>query len=199
MKKIFLKLYQRDFSYGMIEDGQTKNFHIQDLFWYLERNYDWLHLDEIDGKLIVWSDWDFKEVIPYNRHNLSFDDYLEYGRAYNIYRNKHWKEIPKVTMTKQNYEEILQQWKFIQETKPAYLIFTEYDDGRVEIIGKNELSEQDKLDMQREHKIYLNFKRRWKQYLAAHPKRSKIWRSPADDEYESDFAHYDPVDEQGID
>jgi hypothetical protein len=54
--------------------------------------------------------------------------------------------------------------------------------------------------MNREHKTYLNYINRWKEYVKAHPeKRTDVWRCPADNEFESDFRLYDPADEQGVD
>ncbi|MBI2344463.1 hypothetical protein HYV10_00115 [Candidatus Dependentiae bacterium] len=80
------------------------------------------------------------------------------------------------------------------------MILRERDNGYVDILEKDELSAEDIQIMNREHKIYQNYLKRWNEYTKIHPeKRYPVWRSEADNEFESDFALYDPIDEQGVD
>jgi len=96
--------------------------------------------------------------------------------------------MQKLEMNKENYELVVQQWEEISNRMPEYVIFTQNDSGVVDIIGKEELLEQDRADMKRENEKLLRYQIAWQKYINSFkPERSREWRSPADDEYEADF------------
>ena len=149
-------------------------------------------------KIFIWNQWSFKKQRSF-REFKSTEDFIAYGNEYSKYTRKRWKELPTVHIFKDNLEFLEHQWNGIYTRKPKWLIFRQHDNGFVDILEKDELSAEDLVIMEREHKIYLNYVKRWEAYLKAHPDRNATWYSSADDEYESDFALYDPIDEQGID
>ena len=61
---------------------------------------------------------------------------------------------------------------------------------KVDIIGKNELSEQDIQDMKLEHEKYLAWKKAEKLYNYDHEIIDDIWHSPADSVYDADIEKY---------
>lgn len=195
------KFYYDD-GYGWGQIKATKHHFLDDLFMFLDdKQYRWIHIkeDEFDTrKIFIWDEHSFKEQRKFQEFDC-VEDFVAYGREYQKYSSKRWKELPKIHIFKDNLEFLEQQWQEIRQRKPKYLIFRQHDNGFVDIIEQNELSAEDLAIMEREHKIYLNYIKRWQAYVKAHPeKRSKVWMSPADDEYESDFALYDPIDEQGV-
>ena len=203
MKYMFLEFSDDRWYHSSIKKkSKTRNYPLEDLFQFLDdKESFWVHATENENdlrKVMVWSDWYLKKNLMPKDLN-SYDDFIAYVDRYHMYTNKRLKEMPAIRIFKDNLEFLQQQWQEICKRKPKYVIFREHDNGFVDILEKDELSPEDIANMEREHKIYLNYLKRWHAYLAAHPQRSTIWRSSADDEYESDFALYDPADEQGID
>lgn len=189
MKKYCLKLSSNIVGYGPVKEFYTMNFALQDLWFFLNTDqYTWLHLieDEKNNKIILWSEWGLKKqakvIFDNQAEKQAFDD------AYRVYYRKRWFDMSKLEMSKENYELVVQQWEEISKRMPEYVIFTQHDSGFVEIIGKDELSEQDLADMRRENEKYLRYQEAWKKYTNSFkPYRSSEWRSPADEEYEADF------------
>lgn len=192
--------YDDGYGWGLLEN--SKNFPLDNLFIFLDVKEEcWVKArEDINNskKIMLLSEKSLKKNLNPKDFD-SYDKFLTYVDQYHLYTNKRLKEMPAIRIFKDNLEFLEQQWQGIYQRKPKYLIFRQHDNGFVDILEKNELSAEDITIMNREHKIYLNYKKRWEQYLAAHPYRSNIWRSPADNEYESDFALYDPADEQGVD
>ncbi|MBM17512.1 MAG: hypothetical protein CL947_00405, partial [Epsilonproteobacteria bacterium] len=92
-----------------------------------------------------------------------------------------------------DWEALQKKWDQLKKKKYQYLIFTLDDSGsldKVDIVGKNELSDQDKKDMQQEHEKYLKYEKARQRYIANHPDYSEVWRGPQDDEYEADIMKY---------
>lgn len=203
MKYVFLEFIEdRGYDASIKAKTKTRNYPLENLFEFLrDKQSRWIKAtedDEDSRKIIIWSEWSFKDEID-TRNFKTNEDLLAYSRAYQTYSRKRWKEMPCIKIFKENLEFLEHQWQEIRKKRPKYLIFRQHDNGFVDILEKDELSAEDKAIIEREHKIYLNYIKRWEAYLAAHPERSRVWRSPADDEYESDFALYDPADEQNID
>ena len=185
----------------------TRNLPLEDL---IESFYDKLSKDclinikkdENDHqKIIIWSDFHFKKFVVWSSRNpkesFAFDE--EKNKQYSQYAIKRFTEMPAIRISRKNYKKLEKQWQNIYEHTPKYLILREHEDGHVDMLEQNELSPEDIKNMNREDKIYQNYKKRLEAYQKAHPNRSYIWRSPEDNEFESDFALYDPSDEQGVD
>ncbi len=202
MKPVLLGLSDNQrykFKYG----SATKNYPLQDLYEFLsDKESRWIELsnDEKDPtKVIIWSEWNIKRSLTYKDFD-SYDDFLDYVDRYHEYGRKRFVEVPAIRISRDNYEHLKQQFEDLKKRKPQYLIMREHDNGYVDILEKDELLPEDIAIMNREHKIYLNYLKRWKEYCITHPeKRSQVWHSSADNEFESDFALYDPIDEQGVD
>ena len=200
-------IYYFQDQYPYREKVPTRNFPLEGLFYFLDykENECWIKLEEDENdprKVIIWSTSHLKEFIVsstrYPKESFAFDE--EKSEQYHEYGRKRFAEMPAIRIFRDNYEYLNEQWQGIYKRKPNYIIFREHDNGFVDILEKNELSEEDIANMNREHKIYLNYIKRWKEYVKAHPeKRTRVWRCPADNEFESDFRLYDPADEQGID
>lgn len=195
--------YYYDDMLGWQPKPETRHLPLEDLFNFLDdKQMRWIRLkdDEKDPrKVIIWSEWILKQPFPFGTFATDEEEFA-YGDSYSKYSIKRFEEMPKIHIFRDNYEFLEQQWEEIRIRKPKYLIIRQHDNGFIDIVEKNELSREDIANMDREHKIYLNYLKRWNDYVKAHPeKRSHLWRSPADNEFESDFALYDPIDEQGID
>lgn len=195
---------KNDSPYALKGYARTRHYPLENLFYFLsDKQMRWIQAteDEQDSrKIIVWSEWDIKQAGLDQKDFENNEDFFKWADRYGQYGMKRFKEMPCIKIFKDNLAFLEHQWEEILTRKPKYLIFREHDNGYVDIVEKNELSAQDIAIMEREHKIYLNYLKRWKAYVQSHPeKRNPVWRSPADDEYESDFALYDPLDEQGVD
>lgn len=96
-------------------------------------------------------------------------------------------------MALDDWYRLKEKWEQIKKEQPEYVIFSLDDSGsldKVDVVGKNELSEQDKKDMQREHEEYLRYQKARRKYIQNHPDYSEVWRGPQDDEYEADIMKY---------
>lgn len=194
--------------YYPFKEAQTANFELQNLQdWLLVFGFkDFNYLDDDRGmiyeslqivkmlksnKVVLWSHDNIK---PMAHIQFEIDKELEkikaFHQGYIEYSDKRWEDMPKLEMSTQNYEEIVCKWQKIMKQKPQFLIFSQDDSGRVELIGKDELLLQDLADMKIEHGKYLKYRAAWEKYNAAKPNRSEVWRSPVDDEYEADWQKY---------
>ncbi len=123
----------------------------------------------------------------------TMDEFSKYNRAYEEYYDKRWEETPKIKISIVDWEELQKKWEQIKNEKPQYLIFTLDDSGltdKIEVIGKNELSEKDLEEIKIEHQQYLKYQRARQKYIQNNPDYSDIWRGPQDDEYEADIMKY---------
>lgn len=203
--KIFLKLNDRKDRYWMFEGAQTQNYMLQYLHSSLEQelfeiikkfndgcqsiNWEGLRLDLLNKNTILLWHFDYIKGMA----NIDFktkQEMEDYYKAYSEYSDKRWDDMPKLEMSLQNYQEILEKWETIKEAKPEYIIFSQDDQGYVDLIGKNELSQEDIADMKTEHQKFLKRQKAWKKYIHAHPNRSEVWRSPEDSEFEADWQKY---------
>lgn len=194
--------------YTYREKIPTRNFPLENLYNRLDDDQmRWIEVEEEENdpkKVIIWSRKNIKRSLMPEDFNAHKDftrqqDFLNYVDRYHEYGRKRFAEMPAIRISRENYEFLKQQFEDLNKRKPQYLIMREHDDGHVDMLEKDELSAQDIAIMNREHKIYQNYEKRWEAYQKAHPNRSHIWRSPEDNEFESDFALYDPIDAQGVD
>lgn len=199
--------YRHKFSnydeYTYKEKIPTRNEPLRYLFYYLDggERDGWLELEEDKkdpSKFVLWSRDNIKKSLTPDQFEFN-EDYFAYLKECSKYRLKRFAEMPAIRISRQNYEQLKEQFETLYQRRPQYLIMREHDDGHVDMLEQKELSPEDIKNMDREHKIYQNYEKRLKAYQKAHPNRSYIWRSPEDNEFESDFALYDPSDEQGLD
>ena len=181
----------------------TRNLPLEYFFYYLDggERDGWLELaeDKKDpSKVILWSRDNIKEGLTPDKFEFN-EDYFAYIAECSKYARKRFAEMPAIRISRENYEQLKQQFEGLYQRRPQYLIMREHDNGHVDMLEQDELSEQDITNMNREYKIFKNYKKRLEAYKKANPHRSSIWRSPADNEFESDFALYDPADEQDVD
>ncbi len=209
MRYVFLSLNQISSCKYYEDKMATRNEPLRYLFYYLDggQRDEWLEESDNENdpnKVILWSRKKIKEALTPEHFNAHQDctrlkDFWAYVDRYHKYSRKRLKEMPAIRISRQNYEQLKQQIETLYQRRPQYLILREHDDGHVDMLEQNELSPEDIKNMNREHKIYQNYKKRLEAYQKAHPNRSYVWRSPEDNEFESDFALYDPSDEQGVD
>lgn len=201
MKKLIILEENDTFGYSIPAEFSTWNLELWYVFEYLrgfsrisptDRSYNFeegYNISIYDGKVEFWTRDDVKSMLFYS--SFTDDQKLrEYIAAYRQYSDKRHADKPKVTMTLENHNELCEKWLFIKMRKPRYLILSQDDSGYVDILGKDELSEQDLHDIKIEHEIALRNKAAWYKYEAANPDRSTVWRSPADDEFEADWQKY---------
>lgn len=197
--------YFYDSKYRYRKKVFTRNLPLNDLFEFLRDNRSkdcWVKLEEDKNnpnKVIIWSTWNIKKPLEL-KYFATDEEFWAYVDRYHQYSRKRLAEMPAIRIFRKNYEELEKQWQEIYKRKPKYLIFREHDDGYVDILEKDELSQEDVANMGREEKIGDNYFKRWNVYKKTHSEKLyPVWRSPADNFFESDFALYDPVDEQGVD
>ena len=149
-----------------------------------------VNVSKDDKSVLVWPDDSFKESAVDFIGNRETDIFEE---SYNKYYDKRWDDMPQIDMSLSDWEALQKKWDQLKKKKYQYLIFTLDDSGsldKVDIVGKNELSDQDKKDMQQEHEKYLKYEKARQRYIANHPDYSEVWRGPQDDEYEADIMKY---------
>ena len=206
MKKIFLNLTDDKHRYWMFQGAQTKNFMLGNLVFFLQAwgdcepnkietsngmNWEWLSLDKtLDEKNVYL--WD-RDCIKQQAEmpGLSKAEQYAFDNAYEAYLEKAWADMSQLIMTMENYIDIVQKWqKIVLDLQPAYIIISQNDAGYVDLIGKDELSEQDLHDMKIEHEKYLKYEKARQAYQKDHPDHSEVWRGPQDNEFEEDIMKY---------
>lgn len=140
---------------------------------------------EDQNKVVMYSNYDVKELA---------DEIDLFDIDYNTYFDKRWEEIPKAIMTVDNWRSLQKKWKKLLELQTQYVVFTfvkEGDYDKVDVFGKDELSEEDWEYIKQEHAKYLKYEKAKQKYIYNHPDYSdEIWRGPQDDEYEADIMKY---------
>lgn len=213
MKRIFLHLTEEKDNYETPEKARTKNFTLGALVLFLRtwgnRNYDplsdcyslnweWLCLEKsLDKKNVyLWDKWEIKRQAE--KKELSELEKKSFNSAYDDYYEKRWDDIPKLYMSIQNYEEIVQKWQdIVLKQKPNYIIVSQDDAGYVYLVGKDELSQQDVQDMKIEHEKYLKYKIAYDKYTKSRPDIvDELWHGPESSEYEADWQKFldEPLD-----
>lgn len=79
---------------------------------------DWITIEERDDNVYIWI-------------NFDEDDYDT------------WEEIPKLILSKQNYEVIIKTWSENIKHPKKYLIFMQNDKNKIILEAKDELSQED--------------------------------------------------------
>lgn len=213
MKKIFLKLTDSKRGYGIFEGSRTKNFVLSDLALFLRswgdkdptRIYksigmcwEWLHLDRTEdiNNIYLWDKSELKKQAKVS--GLSQQEQEAFEEAYEEYSDKRRDDIPKLYMKIENYVEIVEKWqKIVLNKKPNFIILSQDDSGYVDLIGKDELSDQDLADMKIEHEKYLKYKVAYDQYVKSRPDIvDELWHGPQSSEYEADWQKFldEPLD-----
>lgn len=130
----------------------------------------------------------------------TMEEYSKYNKIYEEYYDKRWQEIPKIKMLIHDWEFLQQKWHVVKEKKHKYLIFTLDDSGdldKINLIGKDELSEQDLDDMKIEHEKYLKYKAAYDKYTKSRPDiTDDLWHGPESSEFEADWQKFldEPLD-----
>jgi len=151
----------------------------------------WVKIDMDADSVLIRSQDNFKQPAKID-FKLELDQ-VNFEEAYDRYCDKRWDEMPKVELSPSDWEELQQKWKQIKEDKPEYVIFVLDDSGpldKVNVIGKNELSEQDVQDMTLEHERYLAWQKAKELYNEDHEIIDDIWHGPADSAYDVDIEKY---------
>ena len=117
MKKIIYKKTQ-DCGYwsaaGFISD---KNSLLDLLITSFNEYRDWITIDVVDDKVFIWNDFDEKYFSQEN--------------------------IPKLVLSKENYNKIIEQWNNNLENPASYLMLSQNDIGLINLECKQELSQDD--------------------------------------------------------
>lgn len=188
MKKIFLEKNDSNYNkYWPINQCNSINLDLLNLWESFDQLSDWIELNKDKaGWVTIWSKWDIK-ICPYKK----IEDPLEteaYYQTYDQYYNKRYAEIQKLTITQQNYDELIVQWKIInKEMKTRYVIFVQDDAGVVSFELKDELSQDDQAYIKQDVEKANNFRKKYEAYLLARGPRSEEWNGPEDSEFDSDF------------
>jgi len=191
IKKYFVQLYSDDIGYGPVPNFYNMNFALQYLWFFLYRSqYDWIRITRLPENILYWS-WDnIKQKVT----DINFDTHEEktaFREAYSAYSKKRWDDMPKLEIGLQNHEMILQKWHIIADSKLKYIVISQDDAGYVDLVGKDDLSEQDLADMQHEHEKYLKYKIAYDKYTKSRPDIvDELWHGPESSEYEADWQKF---------
>jgi len=197
--------------YTWVHQYRSKHYPLENLFEYVteveREDIECETLEDNPDMVKIWYEDDLKRaLLPWTYDpEISFNrTYEEYASAYyNNYTKRAFQELPSVIITKQNLDELYQQWKDILkiQPRPQYLFLRQEDDGYVHFIYKNELSEEDWKQVRRDVKISKNYRKRRHNYEVQNYEKfaNQDWLSEADNFFDSDCPLYDPVDEIGVD
>ena len=118
---------------------------------------------------------------------------IEYNELYEEYYDKRWEEIPKIEISIQDWEFLQKKWHQIKEDNSKYVVFI-LDDSedldKIDLFGKDELSQQDIQEITIDHEQYLQYKVALQKYRDNLFCYSDIWRGPQDDEYDADWQKF---------
>lgn len=194
MKKAFYKISNGLISYSNYKNFQTSSSKLSLAHSALNPIEDFCPEVEHDSRnktVLIWSRHSYQERPDIIFQTLQEED--AFNNAYWEYRDKRWEDMPKVNMSLEDYNALVAKWEKIKKEKPEYVIFT-LDDSqqldKIDVIGKNQLSEQDFLDMEREHEEYLVWKEAKCLYNTDHEIVDDYWRSPADSIYDANITKY---------
>ena len=198
MKKIFFKYYEKIYNYYPVQQGgQTSNFELQDLFAHVKHaskytGYEQIQIDTDQDKVVIWNSWDIKKKLDFD-YFKNMEDYEKFHVKYFEYYNQRWDDMSKCEMSVANYDELFEKWDAISARQPEYVIMS-YDKttDHYDIEGKDELSEQDLADMQREHELFLKYSAAYDKYLATLPEDydDERWYGPQDSFFEADWKKF---------
>lgn len=195
LKKIILT-YDSDWNRYWIKDDShvTNNSNLYNLPLALSKywNDHGISIDIIDGKTVFIYAYDnFKRQV-----DIEFkteEEKIKFDELYEQYYDKRWDEMPQIELSIEDWELLQQNWTQIKQVKSKYVVFTLDDSApldKVEVIGKDELSEQDIVDIKLEHDTYLQWEKAKQAYMKDHLDYSYFWRGPQDNEYDEDILKY---------
>jgi len=195
LKKQYLKLNSTREYYVIPLELYTLERDLLELYFHLEpieyRSFNFLSLPQ---RHIVYM-CSCSEYIK-EQAKLTFTSEIqkqEFEKAYEQYYDKRYEEMPDLEINIKNYEEITQKWKILQQEKPNYIVLTLDDSGPIDVVdvmGQNELSEQELAEIKSGHQQYVRYEKAKKLYYEDHPRIDDKWRSPADSEFEADYEPY---------
>jgi hypothetical protein len=133
------------------------------------------------------------------KEDLSKLEQDAFDAAYEAYVDNRLYDIPRVRMMIENYVEIIQKWQnIVIKQRAPYVIISQDDTGYVDLIGKDELSEQDMQDIKLEHEKYLKCKIAYEKYMKSRADEinDEQWHGPESSEYEADWQKFldEPLD-----
>ena len=154
---------------------------------------EWINCDIISSKnlVFIWSDDSLRQQAKLEFKTLK--ERYEFDKEYKKYYDKRWEEMPKIEITLENYEKLKQKFENIKKEKPKFIVFILDNSGpldKVELIEKNELSQEDLQDIKFEHAQYIRLEKAEQIYNYDHDVIDNIWRSHADSVYDSDIEKY---------
>lgn len=212
MKKIFKKLNTEN-RYVIPQEAQSQNFELQSLWSFLSAwggkdpneiyacnglNWEWLHLDKTEDKKTVylWNGDSIKSQAKINA--LTKLEQEAFDSAYMAYSEKRWYDVSMLYMKIENYVEIVEKWQeIVLKQKPNFIMLSQDDSGYVDLVGKDELSDQDLKDMKIEHEKYLKYKIAYDKYVKSRPDIvDELWHGPESSEYEADWQKFYEHDDE---
>lgn len=75
---------------------------------------------------------------------VSFTDEMFYKQCEDENGDIYDDCLPRLKLSYENFDHILQTWTRLQEVKPKYLITVKHEDGWVDLWGREELSDEEK-------------------------------------------------------
>lgn len=88
------------------------------LFLSFNKYIDWIAVEEKNNKIYLWDIFDEDDC-------------------------DNWEDIQKLIISKKNYEHILKKWNIIVNDKPKYFILSYDDNSWINLVLKDELSQED--------------------------------------------------------
>ena len=194
MKKIYLKLSTAYKDYTLPDNFRNNHNELYTLSMALDPyEYDWIRILQMPNKniLLIYSEESFKEQVELEFETEKEENVFE--DAYIAYRNKREQDISEIKLSLEDWKILKHKWEQITKEKFGYVVFELDDSGpldKVDVYGKDELSQEDITYIEQEHEKYLKYEKAHQRYIANHPDYSEVWRGPQDDEYEADIMKY---------
>jgi hypothetical protein len=152
-----------------------------------------LIIEIIDSKNLVsiWTLDSFKPKVELEFDSVEAKEHFD--DTYRKYYHKRWNEMPQVQLSIPDWHELQNKWEQIKKLKPAYVMCTLEKSGffdKVDIIAKNELTNQDLANIQKEYEKFLRYQKAEAAYYQSLSDYHYEWRGPQDDEYEADIMKF---------
>lgn len=199
MRKLYLELGTIVPYYQRLHANFNVNFDLHDVLWMsFDDQGEIVDVDQDQGIIIMHNLFDIKKPkwSMFEEHSIPKEQYQKFRIAYEKYWNKRWNEIPKIKITKQNYEKILHEWKECNQKKSKYVVIQIDDQGWISLIPQDTLTPEDLELIAKDQKLYDAFQKKQNEYLEFYkhkPYKNNIWSSPADSEFYSDFLTEDEM------
>lgn len=117
MKKLYLKFNNVGYDQILLISSE-KNSDLNLMLMSLNAIHDWISILQEDEIIYIWIDFLEEE----------YDS---------------WQEIPKLELSKENYDQIIEQWNQNIENPAAYLVLSQDESGWISLEPQKELSQQD--------------------------------------------------------